>query len=153
MLLAERVFQQLRGRWKLSRTITDRLTATVMIGEGSASFLSAGKDAAILHYREDLKVSFPDGLTTDAYREYLYKLEAGKIHVYFHGGPDTGKFFYELKFAIDTPKTAAGSHLCISDLYNASYVLHSDNYFEIYYEVKGPKKNYLSQSHYERELK
>lgn len=138
----------MQGRWKLTRTIKDYLNNAVTTGKGVATFLSIRMDQAVLHYREDLKVFFSNGVNTDTYREYLYKLEEGKIKVYFQGGPDTGKFFHELTF---TDKTATGEHLCVKDDYKASYVFHSDHRFDIVYQVDGPKKNYESKSQYTRE--
>lgn len=141
------IFSSLKGNWQLDRHIYN-------FGEikGSARFIEVGQGKLL--YREQGMLTMILGAQLSVFREYLYCLDKGKIIVYFVEGSNPKRMFHILNF-ISTfdqgfPLTASVHHLCKEDLYQGEYLFTSKNQFKLTYVVKGPKKDYITESVFER---
>jgi hypothetical protein len=132
MLKIPQLFASLEGRWKLHRTILNE--GKVL---GHAVFTKIPDTKTSLMYREDGLFKSED-LKTEltVYREYIYRLEQGKISAYFH--EKNPRLFHTLVF---DGAIAKGDHLCGCDYYEAIYHFKSPTTFTLDYVIKGPKKD------------
>jgi hypothetical protein len=125
------------GTWNVARIIGKNIKAF-----GTAKFSLKNED--VVMYREEIKITVDDKIT-EAYQEYLYKYEDGKIFKCFSDGRE----FYEL---IIEEKNAYGQYLCSEDLYKAFYTFDSPNYFTLNYKIKGPAKDYVIENTFFRDV-
>lgn len=135
---ARTVFDMLKGAWSYQRTISDYGTI-----DGEAVFALTEPD--VLHYREKGLLQLTDGPVLEAHQEYVYRLEEDEhlLSVYFRDG----RLFHHLAFG-DDGRTASGDHLCKMDFYQAAYRFNGPEAFTLTYNVKGPKKDYVSETHF-----
>lgn len=111
-------------------------------------------------YREDGVYEYSPTQKFDVFREYEYEVKHDALEVYFVEGGKRAHMFLSLKFtpeavAIDDTTTKTGywvkatsDHLCIKDLYSATFRVKliglSASEIIIKYRVKGPSKDYES---------
>ena len=126
-------FFYLKGSWDFQRSISN---GSKVIGK--ALFQIRGENT--LHYREEGILTTPEGNSLTCYQEYVYRLEDGAIHLFFNENPL--RFFYTVRLTDPFLRRACGEHLCLSDLYRATYFFESERNFTLQYVVNGPSKNY-----------
>lgn len=136
----KKFFQDLQGRWRLSRDIfgSHRAHAT-----GLAVFETT-TDPDELQYAEAVLVTLGNRTKFNAYQHYMYQLEnENKLNVYFDGGY---RLFHSVEFTDSENKLRANAcHHCQADTYTTSYFF-GDSSFEIEHRVNGPKKDYISRT-------
>ena len=130
------------GRWRLQRTITDRLGGQMGQLEGEAVFTEAG--AGLLQYHESGNLQFGAGPIMTAERSYLWTFDAAGVAVRFADGAP---------FHCFTPmgKAAGTDHPCGADLYRVQYDLNGWPLWQATWMVVGPRKDYTSVSDYSRQ--
>jgi hypothetical protein len=111
-------------------------------------------------YREDGLYELSSTQTIEVYREYEYEVKHDILEIYFVEGGRRTYLFLSLKFVPDTTESssidddggywvkATSDHLCIKDLYSATFRVKlngiSATEIIIKYRVKGPSKDYES---------
>lgn len=139
------VFAALAGTWQLSREFAPGLGTMT----GTARFRPV--DDGVLHYREDGRVTFANGHTGDAFREYHYLLDpGGTIRVCFVEPGTFGRTLHALH--LDGSVTeAVDTHLCGADTYVGRYAFALPGRFTVDIDVRGPAKDYSTRTVFERE--
>lgn len=143
MSTARKIFQNLQGKWLLSRNISGSHAAHVV---GTAIFQNTMHENE-LRYSEAVEISLDEQKKMSGYQHYIYRLEnENKLNVYF----DDGRLFHSIEFT-DAPSecTHKASHYCQPDTYNTFYFFSNDT-FQIKHEVNGPKKSYISCTTYSK---
>ena len=152
MDVAERVFGMLAGGWTLTRAIEPGLgTAT-----GTASFAAAGPGRLL--YREDVELRLANGHGGEAYREYEYRLEGGRIRVLLADGTTMHLLDFSPAHPQPNPRpqphaaiwTAADIHDCRADQYRGTYRLDERGVLTVDMKVDGPAKDYRIVTEYGR---
>ncbi|CAK0829595.1 unnamed protein product [Prorocentrum cordatum] len=87
-----------------------------------------------------------------ATRRYSYRFPAGgdptEAQVFFADGPSEGQFFHSLRLQ---EGAWAAHHLCVADHYSGEFRAASASRWEAVWRVRGPKKDQVLHSVYERE--
>lgn len=144
MLKISQLFASLEGSWKLSRTILNEGKV-----QGHAVFTKIPQSQAALLYREEGVFTSEDSKTVlTVFREYIYRLEQGKISAYFH--EKTPRLFHTLVFE---GAVAKAGHLCGCDQYDAVYHFKHPHTFTLDYVIKGPKKDLKIHTIFEKNMK
>lgn len=147
---ASEVFNLLKGNWNFTRTIPG-----AGVAKGRANFIASNMDNdSSLIYREEGKFEY-GGSTVPVYREYMYQLAGVDLSVYFFNNGKQGDLFHTLKFDEDKESSeiwqATAFHPCGQDTYDTKYIFYTnDKEFEIQHVVKGPNKDYVSKTTFER---
>lgn len=123
------------GRWRIARTIEDRL-APGGVFEGEAVFAAVPEGLA---YHEAGLLRLGDGPGFQAERSCLWRQEAGRIVVAFHDGRPFHDF---------DPAAPRARHLCIADAYAVCYDFTDWPFWRADWTVKGPRKDYTMVSRY-----
>lgn len=114
---------------------------------GEAKFTPTSNDE--YKYTEQGTLTLDRGdVVENVTRGYLYKFKDDAIHIYYADGPDDGKLFQTLIFKNDSE--ASAEHLCGEDLYQSLYKFEFPESFTIKHDVKGPKKDYMSETIFKR---
>lgn len=145
MNLEEKIFHFLRGNWTFYRLTNGQ-------GEmwGKAYFTDFLEDFPRLQYKEAGTFVTPQKVQIPFYQNYIYILRNNKIKVYFNSLQKKEDLFYILEF-YDGNK-AFGDHVCGNDKYQATYTFLNENQFTLQYKVVGPRKNYLIETNFQRQL-
>jgi len=140
--LQNKIFESFCGTWCFWRDIPGQ--GRIDDGVAVFRFISPG----LLHYREDGIFRLENGHISQSYREYLYALENEKIVLRFKDGT----FFHGLNFFLTREgiSAASGEHPCGADHYAALFQFHGTARFDMRYTVKGPRKDYISDTFYRR---
>jgi hypothetical protein len=139
------IFEALAGQWRLERTFSPGLGTMT----GTARFRPV-RDG-VLHYREDGRVTFANGHTGDAFREYHYLLDPdGTIRVCYVEPNTFGRTLHALHLD-GTVTEAVATHLCGADTYVGRYAFALPDRFTIDMDVSGPAKDYSTHTVFERE--
>ncbi len=128
------------GAYRVSRVITDHRAgvesrfegrAEIATCEGGARYVETG--ALIMNEQR-----------FEAERQYLWRQDAGRIHVDFADGA----VFHDFD-----PETGgqASEHLCGEDMYRGGYDFSEWTCWSVTWEVLGPRKDYRSVTWYVRE--
>jgi hypothetical protein len=129
------------GDWLLARAVEDLRAGETGTLTGTARFTH---DAGGLAYLEEGTLTLGAGPAGAASRRYLWRdAGAGAIEVLF---PD-GRFFH--RFHPDEPAPAA-VHDCPPDRYRVRYDFRSWPRWTAEWRVRGPRKNYVTVTHYQR---
>lgn len=160
----------LQGDWAFLRILKHRTEASLLhsgffegIVSGTAKFTALPQNTLL--YQEAGEIKTTAGKTIKAKKEYiyLYNSRTHQMEKHFSAcGEDTG-IFYSLNFQATMTQegyiiAARGEHLCIHDRYQAAYLFKQDDYsaesgltkFNLQYRVVGPKKNYISDTAYQK---
>lgn len=147
-LLLDQLFSALKGDWLLKRFIRGKGKM-----EGTAHFKITNNNHSLLHYSEEGKFTTVAGISLHATREYFYSYNKNIISVFFVENNQVGELFHTLEFKqkkLDFPLKANALHLCCNDLYSATYEFINYDQFNLSYVVKGPHKNYMMNTLYQR---
>jgi hypothetical protein len=152
MLNTSKIFKNLQGNWKIWRTIPNHGEM-----EGIVFFKNIDAETNALHYCEEGVFTTVSGESLNTNREYVYRYEDDEISTYFvdknaaDDKPKTDRLFHTLIFsASSTTVKATAEHLCERDKYVAIYDFYNDDEFKITYQVKGPAKDYVSNTIFKR---
>jgi len=173
--VAKAAFRAMQGSWNIRRDLKSAKT-TYPSGRftGVANFhprLATDReyDAEYL-YIEDGEFVTDTGMTMKGSRRYVYRYQENKdaITAWFVK-PDDGKsvdyFFHELQFHVSNKEcksslldqkgwSATSHHLCVPDNYYVTYLFQfrgaALGRFRVQYQVKGPEKDYISETWFER---
>ncbi|KAB8336687.1 hypothetical protein FH972_020998 [Carpinus fangiana] len=163
--VARAAFRAMQGNWKIRRQLDSRLPEYPS-GEliGIASFhprrpTDGSYDAEYL-YVESGTLKTQQGLSMQASRRFAYRYQelTDQITVWFvkEDGKTVDYLYNDLLFDHNPVDawTAKSDHLCIADMYRSEYTfrfrgMHLRD-FAIKHAVKGPKKDYISDTLYER---
>ncbi|GLI62995.1 hypothetical protein VaNZ11_005853, partial [Volvox africanus] len=176
--VASAVFYALAGEWALRRQIVSRLPSSpsgevtgrarfTTISEADFAPAVGGAGGLSYLYDEQGQFAIQGGAVMRVRREYVYTYDstADRVDVYFTDvGLRRGEFFHSLRFLPPEPPQngdggggcwrAVGDHLCVRDMYDASYRFSFQGFqlreFEIEFQVKGPKKDYTATATYTR---
>jgi hypothetical protein len=171
------IFEGLKGSWHLKRSLNSVLPGFPSgIFEGTASFVprkpTAHSAAGELLYAEQGELKTDTGLTLKANRKYIYRYNADedKISAWFvkedtklnDGHEEVDYLFHDLEMEQSGDGwVGKGDHLCNMDMYWAFYDFRSSkssagggpmDVFGVRYKVKGPEKDYSSDTAYQRVL-
>ncbi|MEV7605003.1 DUF6314 family protein [Paenarthrobacter sp. NPDC089322] len=133
----------LAGSWTVERTLLDRASGTNGTFSGVVRY-TENPDGG-LDYREDGTMTWPTH-SGPAFREYVLKPGAGPemMDVFF---PD-GRPFHVMSFSEDANQD---KHWCDPDAYRVSYVMEGPDAFSFSWDVVGPAKDLLLESHLRRQ--
>lgn len=176
MSLASKIFQLIKGTWRISR----KIPGTGFL-DGYAIFDQNPNDPNELFYSENGVFVFDDGKSLEASKKYIYRYINDDIYVYFNeksssasslssssseeatltsSSPDLTDNQLFHKFNINSHAYLPHQqvfqfmalHLCIDDKYNVRYDfnLTKPDEFLIVYDVNGPAKKYLSETVFQR---
>jgi tRNA A64-2'-O-ribosylphosphate transferase len=167
--------------WKFTRTLTSALPthpSGTVTGTANFSILPSANletQSAPLLYSEEGEFVTDTGLRFTARRKYIYTLDSiademePTLSVYFFddASKDPQKVTGGLFVQMGSLKERAGvweagnkeQHLCAEDLYTASWRFgkgmveggDEEVWWEVRYDVKGPKKDYVSKTMYVRQ--
>lgn len=168
------IFESLKGVWRLKRALNSALPGFPSgVFEGTASFTprkpGAESVAAELLYAERGELKTENGFTLRANRKYIYRYDADldKISAWFvkedskqnEGNEEIDYLFHDLEIEqLEDGWVGKGDHLCNMDMYWAYYDFRpakaategNMDIFGIRYKVKGPDKDYNSDTAYQR---
>lgn len=174
---AAAIFEGLKGSWRLRRSLNSQLAGFPSgIFEGIARFTprtpTAHSAAGELVYSEQGELKTDNGFTLKANRKYVYRYDADedKISAWFikedtktqDGAEEVDYLFHDLEIDAEGNGIAGrGEHLCELDMYWAYYEFRLPkvaevgddekmNVFGVRYKVKGPQKDYTSDTAYTR---
>ena len=131
------------------------------VQQESESILSLPSHRKLL-YTENVEVTFENGTAGSGRASYTFQLdtEKEKLHQYtaenvemFQLDFTGGAFNNETEGQSNCTARATGSHLCGRDMYEVTYDLYGDGEcksFDCKYVVKGPAKDYVSSTRFER---
>lgn len=173
--VAKAAFRAMQGIWNIRRDLKSAIP-TYPSGKftGVANFHARQPtdreyDVEYL-YVEDGEFVTDTGMTMKGSRRYVYRYQENKdaITAWFVK-PDDGKsvdyFFHELQFHLSNKEckrslsdqkgwSATSHHLCVPDNYHVTYLFQfrgaALGRFRVQYQVRGPKKDYISETWYER---
>ena len=145
MQSAEKIFFSLEGKWGLTRS-----TNGFGKMKGDALFSLIPDTMPSFSYREEGIYETPYGEDLLFYRDYIYVLYDGKIEIYFASHQKKQHLFHTLTFAPSRKECAVSVHLCGKDLYTPTYVFLDEDTFTLEYKVKGPKKDLVIQTYFQR---
>ncbi len=133
------VFLKLAGRWRIRRVIG----AAGLEGEAVFS-----PDGVNLLYREQGILTLADGRSLEAERRYVFREAVQGFSVFFAERPFG--LFHEISLLVEGEDLAGqSSHTCGADLYLSRYVFGGEG-FRVTHRVRGPRKDYLSETAYDR---
>jgi len=136
------VFDGLAGAWRLERRISPAIRM-----DGEAQFATSADGT--LAYEEQGTLTLADGTALPANRRYLFRRRPGGFAVFF--AEETPRLFHEVALHdADAVLLGETEHLCTPDHYRSRYEFHPDGSFTIRHEVAGPRKDYVSLTHYAR---
>jgi tRNA A64-2'-O-ribosylphosphate transferase len=170
--ITRRLFDTLHGGarpWTFTRSLKSKLpTQPSGIVTGSVAFTKypATTPVPTLLYSEEGEFLMENGMKMLARRKYIYRLQPEDyISVHFF---EDEKLFVEMGDLVQMEGHEQGQdvsvatnreqHLCGEDLYTASWRFgptmfgegEEKAWWEVRYDVKGPKKDYVSSTRYER---
>ena len=130
-----------QGIWTLQRTVDDHLLGISATMGGRAEFAPEG--AQQLRYYESGQLQC--GLYSGPFeRIYFHEFPADQtMRVTF----EDGRFFFEALFQ---GNNASFEHHCGDDIYTGAIVLLNDAAYEMVWQVRGPKKDFLIKSYYKK---
>ncbi|MBI1416653.1 MAG: hypothetical protein GC146_05450 [Limimaricola sp.] len=127
------------GRWRLERRIDDRLSGQEGRLSGEAMLTPEGDDA--LAYAEMGQLRLGGGPPMEAVRRYRWVFGPTGVSVSF----DDGRPFHRF---VPEGHIAGTDHPCGADLYRVRYDFTRWPRWQAVWEVRGPRKDYVSVSHY-----
>lgn len=128
--------QDFLGTWSISREITDHKIMETGVLSGEASF---SERAGQLLYSEQGTLRFAGGAPMKTERQYLWTFFEDRVDVSF----EDGRAFHS--FAL-TGAPEASVHYCGEDVYRGSYWFHTFPTWKVVWSVKGPRKDYRSET-------
>lgn len=130
----------LKGTWSFTRHMDGHGRMS-----GTAQFIESEPET--LAYTESGIHELPGGQMLNFFQNYIYQREREQLVAYF----TDGRPFHEVRFYREDGVLKAGAiHLCGADRYNGTYIFDGTDHFSLIWDVKGPKKDYIIQTRYNR---
>ncbi len=126
------------GNWQIDRHIKDRRAPQLGQFCGTASFHARADGLA---YHETGLLTLGSAAPLTATRDYLWRWQAGRIHVDY---PD-GRPFHNFD-----PAAPGAHHLCAPDAYSVTYDFNDWPRWLARWRVTGPHKDYTMVTRYKR---
>ena len=139
--MEQTLYDYLRGNWSVKRRIEDLLAKQDNWFTGEAQFVGTGVG---LNYTEAGRLSVGDALI-EAKQTYQWHCQANGATVYF----DPYREFHSF---VIKGQSASAHHLCGDDQYDGRYHFPAADAWQLTWTVKGPRKNYISTTNYQRKL-
>ncbi|GAB7340989.1 hypothetical protein MBLNU457_7323t1 [Dothideomycetes sp. NU457] len=161
------IFESLEGKWQMRRSLDSRLPgfpSGTFAGEATFTPHNAFNGNSYL-YHETGELQTEQGFKLRADMKYIYRLdlENEKISAWFvkddNGKDDVDYLYHELEFERkDARWIARGDHLCVMDMYWTFYDFRTEikdgksslSYWGLRTQVKGPEKDYTTDTAYHR---
>ena len=135
------MFEGLLGDWSLEREIPGRGRM-----KGRARFTLLDAETAL--YEESGELCLEGGQTLHSRQSYVYEKREDGFAVRF---ADTREIFHVMWFlASGDDLVAEARHVCVNDLYLSGYTVRADGSFEVRHQVRGPQKDYVIRTLYQR---
>jgi len=172
LFVAAAIFRSLHGLWQLSRTYISRLPEYPSgPSTGTAEFIprkaSSRSEPNPIHgieylYSEKTVLTTSKGLQLQGTQQYIYQYDEpnDKLKVYFTKRDEAftlDYLFHQINLLPPSPHgpwQATSNHFCTPDTYDVAYEFHFQgsnlHTFKISYEVKGPRKDYSTETVYTR---
>ncbi|KAF2157076.1 hypothetical protein K461DRAFT_289426 [Myriangium duriaei CBS 260.36] len=160
------IFHGLEGTWQLRRSLNSKLLgfpSGTFTGTATFSPSDAFNKSSYL-YHEIGTLTTDQGFQLTANRKYIYcySPEDAKLSAWFvkdvDGKDDVDYLYHELEFHFEHDRwIAKADHLCENDMYWAFYDFRLDAagdsllMWGLKHQVKGPEKDYSSDTVYTRE--
>lgn len=80
-------------------------------------------------------------------QHYLIIRQGYEVHVFYGTGPQKNELFQT--FNLKRPEKVS-QHQCGNDLYQSTLIIPSRRQIIVTHTVKGPKKEYIMRTHYQR---
>lgn len=153
MSLSTRVYNLLQHTWSYQRVITQYNSIPTQTIHSNGTAVWSKRDGDELLYREDGLISSSNcdqPITT--YQQYIYQIQQNTINIYFFNNDkqnSNNALFHSLQLSStnDSIITGESHHKCIQDDYNGTYTFDTrDHTIYIRYNVKGPNKDYISDT-------
>jgi len=142
-LVADAIFEDLRGSWSLNRTIKG---FGAMRGSAQIQRLSS----QIFEYREEGTLKLKTGEELAAFRTMFYCKENDDIVVRFRPTIADEDILHRLHVVKNSnslwPSHARDAHYCGRDIYRGHYSFEEPGRVRILIAVTGPKKNSLIET-------
>jgi hypothetical protein len=143
----------LLGLWQIKRQITDHGSALTFF-EGQALVTSLEQGLMLYH---ETGILMQHAQPFQAERRYIFKPSLSNWTIYFEETPlrvfQSFDFYLDLNLDLSLdvyPKRSRSSHVCGADLYESALEIMSSQRFELVHLVKGARKNYVSETVYEK---
>ena len=124
------VLSALVGLWQFERTIEHfGMEARRETVRGKVRYARSGPNLDAVRYREDGVFLLPNGREIDVFREYEYAVNREDLEIYFVEEGNRAQLFLGLKFQPQLREgcwEATSDHLCIKDLYSATFKIKFD---------------------------
>lgn len=159
------IFDGLKGTWQLRRTLTSKLPgfpSGTFTGTATFAASHAFNKSALL-YHETGTLTTDQGFQLHADRKYIYRYndQDEKLSAWFvkeiDGKDDIDYLYHDLEFSFEQDRwVARGDHLCNDDMYWTFYDFRlnaAGDGLELWgmkTMVKGPEKDYSSDTAYQR---
>ena len=147
--MLQKLFTHLTGVWEFRRRLGTQ-------GHMRGIALFRPWQNGVLHYQEQGNAAFGNSRPFPAYRAYAYVYNQETIAVYFwdQAQQQPAELLHTLQFhctkSTNQTLMATGTHECAEDVYKAQYIFVNHKYFQLTYQVHGPKKNYAIQTHFSK---
>lgn len=135
-------FEDLIGKWKISRTLSSLDGAAQGLMQGIGQFeLYEGSQ---LLYQEQLWHTTEHEDILFATKFYRYHFSLDQVSIYFYK-EENNRLFMTVPL-----KEMRGEALCNQDRYTLKWDWISEDHFFTHYTITGPKKNTLIESEFKR---
>ena len=127
------------GKWKITRSIEDRLNQKKFALDGVAIFTD---NNSLYHYNET-GIMKSESFQSKAHQDYLWIItpEGWKINF------TDGSHFHDLELANQEQHVY---HKCGNDIYRGEFLLNLPNAIKVLWNVSGPRKDYVSHTYYKK---
>ena len=135
------IFRNLEGEWVIKRNL-----GAVGNAQGKAQFVKSKDNDHVLCYTEKLDVMLVrGGIQSGAHQEYRFVYDEARDSIEKYTSSE--ELMYKLNISAGC---ASGAYQCKQDHYIAQYNFLNENHFTLTYSVKGPDKNYVITTEFER---
>jgi hypothetical protein len=137
---AQQIFLDLPGKWSLHRDIPGYGQI-----KGQVEFSELTENRLVYH--EEGSLSLETGQTLSTSRSYIYELVDDKIIILYNDPTRQGDVLHELVFiSQEDAFVSRHCHTCALDTYDLIFRFGVNRNIEMFYQIKGPKKDYTLQS-------
>lgn len=147
-----KIFRILKGAWRLRKLITDRRGHNSFKIKGKAVFSEVGENELLFKEKGEFDSPSAKNNVEVSSSEYLYVYEDESINVYFFDKGKRQGLFHKLNPEGRSESVFGCHHQCNRDSHSTEYHFFSDKKFQIKHTVLGPRKDYVSETIYEREM-
>ena len=148
------IFENFRGNWIFEREMNSLQGERQGKGVGIAVFSDGANENEIHYHEEGDAVYYPSEAEIPFFRDYRYVLNENNIALYHASGPQNGELYQEYTTnKTATLLSAVAVHVCADDLYKGLYQLTDTVRFTLTTEIKGPLKNSLITTYFQRSPK